>query len=102
MEKRVQSKNFAGWEARGLRSAADQLGRKRLRQKSLDRGHCDRRIARADLGKKIEHQCVVGAGRTMDRVYFRPARTNQGHHRGEETTLRYFRGRGRSAANYQD
>src|SRR5690242_10524240 len=101
MEERVQSKNFAGWEARRLRSAEGQLGGECVRQELVDCGRCDRRVARADFGEEIEHQCRVVAGWKMDRVSFRPARTNQGHTGRQEATLRYFRGRWRIAANYQ-
>ena len=45
----------------------------------VDCGRCNRRIALADFGEKIEHQCGVVAGRKMDRVSFRPARANCGN-----------------------
>src|SRR5438309_221949 len=38
MESCVQSENVTRWEARGLRSAAGQLGRERVREKFVDRG----------------------------------------------------------------
>src|SRR5216683_2135964 len=101
MEDRVQSKDFAGRKARGLRSAEGQLGRKRVRPELVDCGRCDGRITRLDLGKKIEHQRSLVPRWKMDRVSFRPSRTNQGHAGRQETTLRYFHGRWRGAATHQ-
>src|SRR6516225_1081261 len=99
MAKRVQSKDFARWEARGLRSAEDELGRKRVRAKSVDWRHRKRRNARADHGQEVEHESGVVTGWKVDRVPLRPARPNRGDGRREETALRNFRGRRRSAAS---
>src|SRR6266851_2410402 len=102
MESCVQSENFTGWEARCLRSAEGELGRERVRTKPVGRRRRDGRIARSDVGEKIEYERRVVARREMDRVSFRPPRPNQGHARRQETTVCDFGGWGRGAAVDQD
>src|SRR5260370_30909098 len=90
MEGGVQSENFTGREARCLRSAESELGRKCVRTKFVDRGRRERRITYPDIGKEIEHECRVVARREMDRVSFRPPPPNKGHARRQEPTVYDF------------
>src|SRR5580704_18492026 len=101
MEWRVQSEIVARWETRRLRSAENELGRECVRKEFVDCGCCHGRIARADHGKKIEHECGVVARWEVDRISFRPAGANQGNTGGQEAALCDSGGRRRSAAAHQ-
>src|SRR5260370_28765494 len=102
MEGGVQSENLTGREARCLRSAESEVGRKCVRTKFGDRGRRERRITSPDIGKEIEQEWGVVARREMDRVSFRPPRPNQRHARRQETAVCDFGGWGRGAAVDQD
>src|SRR5713226_8747860 len=97
----IQSEDFPGWKARCLRGAENELGRECLRTEFVDRRNCDGRNACADDRKEIEHESRVVARWKMDRVSFRPARTNSANPRGQETTVCDFRGWRRSATTHQ-
>src|SRR5215472_4524722 len=101
MAERVQSEDFARWEACGLRSPEGELGRERVRTESVDWRYRGRRDTSADHGQEIECEPEVVAGRKVDRVPLRPAGANHGNGRRKETTLRNFRGRRRSATGHE-
>src|SRR5882762_9051676 len=97
MEERVKSKDFAGWKARCLRTAENELGRECVREEPVDRRHRDGRIACADVGEKIQYQRGVVAGREMDRLSVRSAGADHGNARGQEAVVCDLGRRRRSA-----